>query len=82
MSLEEEKELEIIESNIEFNTSTGRFCSSLPWTENRKYLEFNESMAYAVISQLNDNFRKKVISSKKFIQLKLLTCSTGRQPER
>ena len=59
MSLEEEKELEIIESNIEFNTSTGRFCSSLPWTENRKYLEFNESMAYAVMKSTERQLQKK-----------------------
>ena len=59
MSLQEEKELEIIESNIEFNTSTGRFCASLPWTENRKYLEYNESMAYAVMRSTERQLQKK-----------------------
>ena len=59
MTLSEEKEFQVMRANISFNPATGRFISKHPWKENRKFLVYNESMAFAVMKSTEKQLKRK-----------------------
>ena len=59
MSLKEEREYEIMRSNIGFDSHTGRFTTSYPWNENRQHLQYNKPMALAVMKSTERQLQKK-----------------------
>ena len=50
MSIKDEKEYDIIRSNISFNVETGRFIASYPWIRNREMLPNNRCVALATLN--------------------------------
>ena len=59
MSLQEEREYDIMNSNVTFDTVAGRFISKYPWNENRNNLEYNKPMALAVMKSTENQLQKK-----------------------
>ena len=49
MSLRDEKELSQIDSNIQFNSETGRWVASYPWVKDPETLPHNRGIALAIL---------------------------------
>ena len=49
MSIKDEKEYKLIQSNIKFNVETGRFIASYPWIKNKEELPNNRYVALATL---------------------------------
>ena len=59
MTLAEEKEYNQMKENIIFNPATGRYCTKYPWTDDRKKLVYNETMAFAVMRSTEKQLKRK-----------------------
>ena len=59
MSLQEEREYEIMNSNVKFDVAAGRFSSNYPWNKNRHHLEYNKPMAFAVMKSTEKHLQRK-----------------------
>ena len=49
MTLEEEKEYEMIRDGLNFNEGTGRWIASYPWVKDPSCLPWNRTFAYAIL---------------------------------
>ena len=59
MTLAEEKEYNVMKANVSFNSDSGRYCTKYPWTEDRKNLVYNETMAFAVMRSTERQLKRK-----------------------